>query len=118
MGESGAIAVLAEATANRLRFLQRELADERVEDRSAALGQEVKDALAKVVPEQRREFLEELRRDDSTRVDSIRDEVNAIWRGEKSYSAYGRQAIEHIQKQFANRGVPIPMPLPSGGGGP
>ena len=61
MGESGAIAVLAEATANRLRFLQRELADERVEDRSAALGQEVKDALAKVVPEQRREFLEELR---------------------------------------------------------
>jgi hypothetical protein len=61
VGESGAITVLAEATANRLRFLQRELADERVEDRSAALGQEVKDALSKVVPEQRREFLEELR---------------------------------------------------------
>ena len=61
MGESGAITVLAEATANRLRLLQRKLADERVEDRSAVLGQEVKDALSKVVPEQRREFLEELR---------------------------------------------------------
>lgn len=61
MSESSAIAVLAEATANRLRLLQRELADERGEDRAAALSQEVKEAISKVVPEQRRGFLEELR---------------------------------------------------------
>jgi len=61
VGEAGAISVLAEATANRLRLLQRELGDERSSDRSSALAQEVKDAIAKVVPEQRQEFLEELR---------------------------------------------------------
>jgi hypothetical protein len=61
VGESGAIAVLAEATANRLRLLQRDLADERSEDRASVLTQEVKDAVSKVIPEQRRQFLEELR---------------------------------------------------------
>lgn len=58
------------------------------------------------------EFLDEVRRDDSTNLSDIRDEVNAIWAGREGYSAFGRKAIKGILNQYARRGLTIPMPLP------
>lgn len=58
--DANTVTVQAEAAANRLRLLQADLADESAENRANALYQEVREAVGKILPEQRRQFLQEL----------------------------------------------------------
>jgi hypothetical protein len=58
VGEKQSIKELAVSTAHRLRLLQSELCDESSEVRAKSLADSIRDALGRVVPEQRRDFLE------------------------------------------------------------
>jgi len=60
LGEQNSISALAVATAHRLRLLQSGMAEEEAPQRTAAMAREIRDVLAKLVPEQRRQFLQQL----------------------------------------------------------
>src|SRR2546423_9776620 len=60
VAESSTLATLAEATAHRLRLVQADAADDPPEARAKVLSEQIREALAKVVPEQRQQFLTEL----------------------------------------------------------